>query len=65
MTIVHTIAKRTSDLTDTRVFFRRPDETIYAVLTMDSIRQLRKANSIVRFLAKEHDSGVVIKIARA
>ena len=50
---------------DSRVFFRRPeDDSIYCVLSMDTIRELRrKRGRLDAYLCKQRESGVVIRIA--
>lgn len=65
MTTVHTIANMKGADTDSRVFFRRPDNSIYAILQPATLRQMRKQHCLERFLKRERNSGVVIKIAKA
>lgn len=61
----HTIANLLSPETDNRVFFRRPDNTIYAIIGPAGINVLRKRHHLEIYLQQQRDSGVVIKIARA
>jgi hypothetical protein len=62
----HTIANVLHVDTDSRVFFRRPeDDTIYCVLSPLSIAKLRKHRELDNYLQQQRDSGIVIKIAAA
>ena len=61
----HTIANILSEGTDSRVFFRRPDETIYAILGPDRIRYLKRIHGLDKFLRQQRESGVVIQIAKS
>jgi hypothetical protein len=61
----HTIANMRSAGTDCRVFFRRPDESIYAVIGPNHMRTLKRTRQLDNFLQQQRDSGVVIKIAKA
>ena len=65
MSTVHTIANMKGEGTDSRVMFRRPDESIYAILGPDSIRGLKRRHELDAFLREQRNSGVVIKIAEA
>jgi len=59
----HTIANLQSAGTDCRVFFRRPDETIYAIIGPKQMRSLKRSKQLDKFLRQQRKSGVVIRIA--
>jgi len=61
----HTIANMKGEDTDSRVFFRCPDnETIYAILGPAQIRYLRRNHDLNNFLRQQRELGVVIQIAK-
>ena len=61
----HVIANMKGEGTDNRVFFRRPDDSIYAILGPERIRTLKRRHELNAFLRQQRESGVVIKIAGA
>jgi hypothetical protein len=61
-----TIAKlNLNSATDSRVFYRRPDETIYAVLPKSRVIYLRRYRKLEIFLKQQRDSGIILEVARA
>lgn len=62
----HTIANMKGEGTDSRVFFRRPeDDSIYAILDPARIRHLKRRRALDKFLTQQRQSGVVIKVTEA
>ncbi len=59
MSTVNSVGKKR---TDSRVFFRRPDESIYAVLPASRVKWLRRYHKLESFLKTERDSGVIITV---
>ena len=59
----HTIANMQSEGTDPRVFFRRSDDSIYAILGPGHLRRLKRARQLRNYLQEQRESGVVIRIA--
>lgn len=56
------INEKAKDETDCRIKFRRDsDNSIYCVLAPLTFKRLHKANELDSFLAKERDSGIVIR----
>ena len=46
--------------TDSRVYFRRPDLSCYAVLSPKRVAELRSKRKLDAFLERERDSGIII-----
>lgn len=59
----HTIANMQSEGTDSRVFFRRPDDSIYAIIGPAHLSRLRRARQLGNYLREQRELGVVIRIA--
>jgi len=59
----HTIANLKSPGTDCRVFFKRADETIYAVIGETQMRSLKRSRQLDKYLREQRESGIVIQIA--
>lgn len=61
----HTIANMLGAGTDSRVFFRRPeDNSIYAIIGPKHMRELKRSNQLYKHLKKQRESGVVIQFAK-
>ena len=61
----HTIADLQRAGNDNRVFFKRPDESIYAVIDLKQMRHLKRLKMLDDYLQEQRDSGIVIRIAGA
>lgn len=61
----HTIANLQHAGTDGRVFFRRPDDSIYAIIGPAHLTRLKRARQLRNYLREQRESGVVIRIAEA
>lgn len=61
----HTIANMQSEGTDGRVFFRRQDDSIYAIIGPANLTRLKRARQLRNYLREQRESGVVIKVAGA
>ncbi len=62
---VHTISNIMNDGTDCRVFFRRPeDNSIYAIIGPNHMRELKRSGQLYSHLKKHRESGIVLRVAK-
>ena len=61
----HTVSKYRGRGTDCRVFFKRPDNSIYAIIGPNFLKRLKDAKQLGRYLREQRQSGIVFIIAKA